>query len=73
VGPRAGLDTEVRGKIFCLCRGSNLDSPIVQPVARHYARNITKTFVVSCVRFLSPVQKNIKKVLKHLNTEQGPS
>jgi hypothetical protein len=23
VGLRAGLDTEARGKIFCLCRGSN--------------------------------------------------
>jgi hypothetical protein len=28
VGPRAGLDTEVRGKISCLCRGSNLDRPV---------------------------------------------
>jgi hypothetical protein len=36
VGPRAGLDTEARGKILCLCRGSNLDRPVVQPVARHY-------------------------------------
>jgi hypothetical protein len=27
VGPRAGLDTEVRGKIFCPCRGSNPDRP----------------------------------------------
>jgi hypothetical protein len=27
VGPRAGLDTEAIGKILCLCRGSNLDSP----------------------------------------------
>jgi hypothetical protein len=36
VGPRAGLDTEVRGKILCPCRGSNLDLPVVQSVARHY-------------------------------------
>jgi hypothetical protein len=36
VGPRAGLDTEVRGKIICLCRRSNLDRPLVQSVARHY-------------------------------------
>jgi hypothetical protein len=36
VGPRAGLDTEARGKILCLCRESNFDRPIVQPVARHY-------------------------------------
>jgi hypothetical protein len=36
VGPRTGLDTETGGKIFCFCRGSNLDRPVVQPVARHY-------------------------------------
>jgi hypothetical protein len=35
-GSRAGLDTEARGKILCLCRGSNLDRLVVQPVARHY-------------------------------------
>jgi hypothetical protein len=36
VGLRAGLDTEFRGKILCLWRRSNLDSPVVQSVARHY-------------------------------------
>jgi hypothetical protein len=36
VGLRVGLDTEVRGKILCLCRGSNLDRPVVQIVARNY-------------------------------------
>jgi hypothetical protein len=36
VGPRAGLDTEVRGKILFPCRGSNPDRPDVQPVVRHY-------------------------------------
>jgi hypothetical protein len=36
VGPRAGLDTEARGKIICTYRGSNLDRPVVQPVVRHY-------------------------------------
>jgi hypothetical protein len=36
VGLRAGLDKEVRGKILCPCRGSNLDRPDVQSVARHY-------------------------------------
>jgi hypothetical protein len=36
VGPRAGLDTEVRGKILCPCRGSNLDRPVIQSVVRHY-------------------------------------
>jgi hypothetical protein len=28
VGPRAGLDTEVRGKIPCLYRGSNINRPV---------------------------------------------
>jgi hypothetical protein len=36
VGPRAGLDTEVRGKIACLCLGSNLNRPVVGSVAREY-------------------------------------
>jgi hypothetical protein len=36
VNPRACLDTDVRGKISCLCRGSNLDRPVVQSIARHY-------------------------------------
>jgi hypothetical protein len=28
VGPRAGLDAEIRGKILCLCRGSNPGCPV---------------------------------------------
>jgi hypothetical protein len=36
VGPRAGLVTDVRGKIYFLCRGSNLDHSVIQPVARHF-------------------------------------
>jgi hypothetical protein len=35
VGLRAFLDTDARGKIICLCRGSNPDLPVVQPVVRH--------------------------------------
>jgi hypothetical protein len=36
VGLRAGLDTEVRGKILFLYRGSNPDRPVVLSVVRHY-------------------------------------
>jgi hypothetical protein len=36
VGPRAGLDTEARGKILCPRWESNPDRPVVQPVVRHY-------------------------------------
>jgi len=36
VGPRAGLGTETTGTVLYLCRGSNLDRPVVQSVVRHY-------------------------------------
>jgi hypothetical protein len=36
VGLRAGLDTEVRGKILCPCRGSNPNHTVVQSVVKHY-------------------------------------
>jgi len=41
VDPRAGLDTEARGKILCPRRGSNPDRPVVQPVARLYTDKAT--------------------------------
>jgi hypothetical protein len=47
VGPRAGLDTEARGKILCPCRGSNPDRPIVQTVVRHYTDWATRGHVTS--------------------------
>jgi hypothetical protein len=42
VGLRAGLDAEARGKILCPRRGSDLDRPVVQPVARHYSHFATR-------------------------------
>jgi hypothetical protein len=36
VGLRAGLNTEVTGKILSFCWVSNLDRPVVQSVVRHY-------------------------------------
>jgi hypothetical protein len=36
VGPRAGPDTEARGKILSSRRESNPDRPVVQPVVRVY-------------------------------------
>jgi hypothetical protein len=50
VGPRAGADTEVGGKILCLCWGSNPDRPIVQPVARHCTYWATPAHFVLCYR-----------------------
>jgi len=37
---RAGLDTEVRRKISCLCRESNVDRPVVQSIARHSSNTV---------------------------------
>jgi hypothetical protein len=42
VGLRAGLDTEAREKSFRLCWESNLECPVVQPVARHYTDSATQ-------------------------------
>jgi hypothetical protein len=42
VGPRADLNTDGKEKILCLCRGSNSDRPVVQPVARHYTALATR-------------------------------
>jgi hypothetical protein len=36
VGLKAGLDTEVKGKIPLLCYRSNPARPVIQSVARHY-------------------------------------
>jgi hypothetical protein len=36
VGPRTVLDREARRKILCPYRGSNLDIPVVQSIAKHY-------------------------------------
>jgi hypothetical protein len=47
VGPRAGLDTDVRGKILCLCQVSNLDRPVNQSVARHYTDWATRLISVN--------------------------
>jgi hypothetical protein len=40
VGPRVGLDAEVRGKILCLCRGSNTGRP-VRSQTLYWLRNRT--------------------------------
>jgi hypothetical protein len=48
VGPRASLDTEVRGKI--LCRGSNLSRPAVHSVVRHYTDWATPVPIIFLVQ-----------------------
>jgi hypothetical protein len=47
VGLRAGLDADARGKLLCLCRGSNPGSPVIQPVVRQYTDWATKAAAAS--------------------------
>jgi hypothetical protein len=58
-GPRAGLDTEVRGKILCPCRGSNPDRPVVQPVVRHYTAwaNLAPKTEISSAKVIKHILK----------------
>jgi hypothetical protein len=60
VGPRAGPDTEARGKILCPCRGSNPDRPVVLPVVRHYTAwaNPAPLFVGKMVKVLKAPSKS---------------
>jgi hypothetical protein len=46
VGLRAGLHTEVGGKILCLCKGSNPDRPVIQSVVRHYTDWATPAHII---------------------------
>jgi hypothetical protein len=55
VGPRAGLDTEVRGKILCPCRGSNPDRPVIQPVVRHYTAWASPIYIP--IGFIGSIKK----------------
>jgi hypothetical protein len=45
VDPRAGLAQRLEEKSFHLCWGSNLNSPVVQPLARHYTDWATRITV----------------------------
>jgi hypothetical protein len=49
VSPRAGLDAVDTGKFLCLCRGSNPDRPVVQPVVRHCSDWATPVHMYECI------------------------
>jgi hypothetical protein len=57
VGPRASLDTEVRRKILCLCRGSNLDRPVFQALTSNISSR--PNVVVECFRVWDVLGSNI--------------
>jgi hypothetical protein len=58
------LDTEIRGKISCLCQGFNIDCPVVESVARHYTDWAT--------RLISLWRKNINfKCLESIWNKEG--
>jgi hypothetical protein len=70
VGPRAGLDTEARGRILYPCCGSNPDRPAVQSVARHYtawATRLTSPLKASqTLRIDSCYCVNVVTICKHI-------
>jgi hypothetical protein len=39
----------IQEKSFCLCRASNLDCPVVKPVARHYTDWATRLTIISYI------------------------
>jgi hypothetical protein len=75
VGPTAGLDAEVRGKILRLCRGSNPDRPIntsisvdVPTVIERRVANVTgyqrfecyrKTYLYRCIYQHRKIDKSV--------------
>jgi hypothetical protein len=65
VGPRAGLDTEVRGKILCPCWGSNPDLSVVQSL---------DTILTELRWLLKEHRGNVKILIKfeYVNTELLP-
>jgi hypothetical protein len=69
VGLRAGLDTEVRGKILCPCRGSNLNRPVVQSIARHYTDWATPALHCILYRNIIPMP-NTKIIYSHKESSQ---
>jgi hypothetical protein len=73
VGPRAGLDTQARGKILRPRRGSNPDCPVVQPVVRHYTAwanpapyKVIYRYVICMYVCVSPLQR-LNQVADFLN------
>jgi hypothetical protein len=62
---RADLNTESRGKVLCLCRGSDSGLPVVQCVVRHntdWATPAPYTFVW-CYNFESVRKKMVQMAL----------
>jgi hypothetical protein len=52
-GPQIRFGHRCQRKFFCPCRGSNLDRPVVQPVARHYTDWATR-FTIKADSLVNP-------------------
>jgi hypothetical protein len=78
VGPRAGLDVKARGKILCLCRGSNPSRPVRSQTQNwlsypsssyplvgslKVATNITTTIINITMRYLDIDVFSLKEVV----------
>jgi hypothetical protein len=66
----AGWAQRLEEKSFRLCRGSNLDRPVVQPVARHYtdwATRLTNLLLLENIPSLSPECDGLS--IRNVNTK----
>jgi hypothetical protein len=61
--PESTLTQRLEEKSFRLCRGSNLDSPVVQAVARHYSDSYPAHFMLICGENLSQSPLVYSKIL----------
>jgi hypothetical protein len=76
VGPRAGLDVEVIGKILCLCRGSNPGRPVRSQTrhksshkSRHDRENLT--FARTCLASFCELCAEGQCRIRQLGTSLG--
>jgi hypothetical protein len=68
-GPRASLDAKARGKILCLCRGSNPDRPVCSQTLYwlSYPGSLPTTVVVP----KSATGGSASNIIKHATYEYG--
>jgi hypothetical protein len=77
VDPTAGLDTEARGKTSCLCRGSNLDRPVVQSVADNILTNLLWLLKIGVYQVFIPLETDsvfdMAQISRYMSKVSGPA
>jgi hypothetical protein len=78
VGPGTGLDAEARGKILCLCRGSNPGLPVRSQTLYSYRTPTNTHMLFSCLNIMSgqcaatsgngPLKFKVELILSYLHS-----